>query len=283
MPEENKEKETEENIEETLEDDEEKVEIEIEESEIPAEEPIEEDKPELPPKIDMEGWNPRTELGKRVKSGEITSLSEIKRKGLKIMEPEIIDVLLRDNESDLLLIGQAKGKFGGGQRRVFKQTQKKTREGNKPSFATFAVVGNKDGYMGIGYGKSKETVPAREKALRNAKLNIMEIRRGCGSWDCDCKTPHSIPFEVSGKCGSVQIRLIPAPKGTGIVTEPECQKMLKLAGFKDLWSKSLGQTKTKTNLIKACIDALENLNSMKISKKDEERLGIIKGKSENGK
>ena len=108
-------------------------------------------------------------------------------------------------KNDLLLIGQSKGKFGGGARRIFKQTQKKTPEGNKPSFACAAVVGNEDGYVGVGSGKSKDTVPAREKAIRRAKLNLFKIRRGCGSWECNCKTHHSIPFETEGKCGSVSI------------------------------------------------------------------------------
>lgn len=262
-----------------------KVELEIEESE-PEEEPLEEEaaaqeaaKTESKRALDeaIGGWKPRTELGKRVKSGEIKTFSEIREQGLKVMEPEIAEVLLEDIESDLLLIGQAKGKFGGGQRRIFKQTQKKTKEGNKPSFATFAVVGNKNGYVGVGYGKSKETVPAREKSMRNAKLSILQIRRGCGSWECGCKQPHSIPFEVSGGCGSVRLKLMPAPKGTGLCVEPECQKVLKLAGITDVWSRTLGQTKTKTNLIKACVDALHNLNKMKISQRDRERLGIVEG------
>ncbi|MCK5025240.1 MAG: 30S ribosomal protein S5 [Nanoarchaeota archaeon] len=262
-----------------------KVELEIEESE-PEEEPLEEEaaaqeaaKTESKRALDdaIGGWEPRTELGKKVKSGEIKTFAEIREQGLKVMEPEIAEVLLADIESDLLLIGQAKGKFGGGQRRIFKQTQKKTKEGNKPSFATFAVVGNKNGYVGVGYGKSKETVPAREKSMRNAKLNIMQIRRGCGSWECECKQPHSIPFEVSGSCGSVRLKLMPAPKGTGLCVEPECQKVLKLAGITDVWSRTLGQTKTKTNLIKACVDALHSLNKMKISQRDRERLGIVEG------
>ena len=62
------------------------------------------------------------------------------------MEAEILDVLMPNLTTELLLVGQSKGKFGGGQRRVFRQTQKKTREGNKPRFGTFAVVGNEDGY-----------------------------------------------------------------------------------------------------------------------------------------
>ena len=262
-----------------------KVELVIEETE-PEEEPLEEEaaaqeaaktESKRASEDAIGGWEPRTDLGKKVKSGEIKSFAEIREQGIKVMEPEIAEVLLDDIESDLLLIGQAKGKFGGGQRRIFKQTQKKTKEGNKPSFATFAVVGNKNGYVGVGYGKSKETVPAREKSLRNAKISIMQIRRGCGSWECECKQPHSIPFEVSGSCGSVRLKLMPAPKGTGLCVEPECQKVLKLAGITDVWSRTLGQTKTKTNLIRACVDALHNLNKMKISQRDRERLGIVEG------
>ena len=219
--------------------------------------------------FDKEGWKPMTSLGKRVKNGEIVNIEQILDKRDKILEHQIVDILLPNLSTDLLLIGQSKGKFGGGAKRVFKQTQKKTQEGNKPKFATSAIVGNEDGYIGIGYGKSKETVPAREKAIRNAKLNIIKIRRGCGSWQCGCKEPHTIPFAVEGKCGSVIIKLVPAPRGTGLCVEGECQKMLKLAGIKDVWSKTLGQTKTKTNLVNACFTALKRLMEVKILKKYE--------------
>ena len=198
---------------------------------------------------------------------------------IKIVEPEIVDALLSNLATDLLMVGQAKGKFGGGQKRVFKQTQKKTQEGNKPKFATFAVVGNQDGYIGVGYGKSKETVPAREKAIRQAKLNVIKIRRGCGDWGCGCGEPHTLPFKVSGKSGSVEITLIPAPKGTGLKVEKECQKILKLAGVKDLWSRTEGQTRSKLNLLLACFQALQKLIEVKISQKNAERLKIIEGSS----
>ncbi len=169
-------------------------------------------------KAQLESWKPKTTLGGKVKAGEIKNIDEILDNGEKILEPEIVAVLLPELESELLLIGQSKGKFGGGQRRVFKQTQKKTREGNRPKFATIVVVGNKNGYVGISYGKSRETVPAREKAIRKAKLNVIKIKRGCGSWQCSCGEPHTIPFAVEGKCGSVRVRLIPAPRGTGLCT-----------------------------------------------------------------
>ena len=226
---------------------------------------------------EIEAWQPKTSIGKDVKAGKITNIDEILDNGLKILEQEIVDVLLPGISVDLLLVGQSKGKFGGGQRRIFRQTQKKTREGNKPRFATFAVAGNENGYIGIGYGKSKETVPAREKAIRNAKLNVMKIKRGCGSWQCGCGLAHSIPFTVQGKCGSVKIKFMPAPKGTGLRAEHECARILKLAGIKDVWSKTFGKTATKLNLIKACIAAMKQLIEIKIKEEDAKKLGIVEG------
>ena len=238
-------------------------------------EPAEEVKAEH--KFDKDSWNPKTSVGKKVKSGEITSIDYILDNKLRIMEQQIVDTLMPNLTTELLMIGQSKGKFGGGQRRVFRQTQKKTKEGNKPKFATFAVIGNQDGYIGIGYGKSKETVPAREKALRNAKLNMVRITRGCGSWQCGCKSPHSVPFEVEGKCGSVRIKLIPAPRGTGLCIEGECRKILSIAGIKDIWSQTSGQTRTKINLVHACFDAMKKLSEIKFQQSDIENLGIKEG------
>lgn len=226
---------------------------------------------------DVSAWVPKTALGKKVKAGEIKDIDGILDESLCIMEAEIVDALLPGMDHELLMIGQSKGKFGGGQRRVFKQTQKKTQEGNNPSFACVAVVGDKNGHVGVGRGKSKDTVPAREKAIRKSKLNVMKIRRGCGAWDCGCRTPHSIPFAITGKCGSVRIQLMPAPKGKGLVVEKEVAKILKLAGIKDVRSRIFGQARTTINLVDACIDALNNLNRMKINQKMAETVGMIEG------
>jgi small subunit ribosomal protein S5 len=256
----------------------EEVEV-VKRDDIKKEEEIVKEKKEVG--FDSSGWEPKTEVGRKVKNGEITDIDQILDRGNQIMETEIVDILLPNCETELLMIGQSKGKFGGGQRRIFKQTQKKTKEGNKPKFATFAVHGNMDGYVGYGYGKAKETVPAREKAFRKAKLNVMKIRRGCGSWECSCGQHHSIPFKVKGKVSSVELTLIPAPKGTGLCIEPECQKILRLAGIKDVWSKSLGHTKTKLNLIKACIKAVENLSATKVLPVHVKALSIKEGRAEN--
>ncbi len=251
---------------------------EIKEPEALKAEEIEED---LPPqeKVDVSSWQPKTSLGKAAKNGTIT-IDEILDKGQRIMESEITDALLSNLHVDLLFIGQSKGKFGGGQRRVFKQTQKKTQEGNKPKFATMAVIGNIDGYIGIGYGKSKETVPAREKAIRNSKTNIIKIKRGCGSWECGCKEPHSIPFAVRAKCSSVIVELLPAPKGVGLCADTELRKLLRLAGIKDVWGNCFGQTRSKINMIKACFEALKQLSKIKTSQ-DVSHLGIREGSIKN--
>jgi small subunit ribosomal protein S5 len=232
--------------------------------------------PEELPEFNIDAWKPKTSLGVAVKNKEITNIDAVLESGQRILETQIAEALL-PIEAEFLLIGQAKGKFGGGQRRMFKSTQKKTMEGNKPKFGSFAVVGDRNGHVGMGLGGAKETVPSREKALRQAKLNVFKIRRGCGSWQCNCRTPHSIPFEVEGKCGSVIVRLIPAPKGKGLCVEKECAKVLALAGIKDVWSKSFGQTKDKINMIKALEAALRQLNAMKIESRNTEHLAILDG------
>lgn len=225
--------------------------------------------------VNIEGWNPKTELGRKVKNKEITDMAQVLDMGYKVLEPEIVDILLSNLNVELVEVGQSKGKFGGGKGSIWKQTQKKTSEGNRVKFSTFVAVGNKDGYIGVGYGSSKETVPAREKAIRNAKLNIIKIRRACGSWDCDCKTPHSIPFKVSGKSGSVEMVLMPAPRGTGLKVERKCSVLLNLAGIKDIYTSTKGNTSTKLNLFMACFESLKNLSKVKIKPEFIASTGLI--------
>ncbi|PIN90839.1 30S ribosomal protein S5 [Candidatus Pacearchaeota archaeon CG10_big_fil_rev_8_21_14_0_10_34_76] len=210
----------------------------------------------------LASWAPITQLGKDVKSGKENNIDNILENRKKILEPEIVDYLLGNLESDLLLIGQAKGKFGGGKRRAWRQTQKKTKEGNVLTFSAMAVVGDKKGHIGLGTGKAKETLPAREKALRKAKLNLIKIRRGCAHFDCSCGEDHTVPFVVEGKSGSVRVKLMPAPQGTGLVIGDELKKMLRLVGIKDIYAFSMGQTRTTFNHAKACFDALEKTTKL---------------------
>jgi len=213
-----------------------------------------EDKKEI-----LEAWVPKTKLGLEVKSGKIKDIDEILKMKRKILESEIVDSLM-DVKTDLLLIGQAKGKFGGGKRRAWRQTQRKTEEGNVLKFSAMAVVGDGNGHIGIGTGSSVETLPSRDKSIRKAKLNIFKITRGCSSFECNCSEQHTVPFKVIGKAGSVRVELIPAPQGTGLVIASELKKILNLAGIKDIYSKTFGKTRTTFNSAKACIDALEKTN-----------------------
>jgi len=212
----------------------------------------------------LASWAPKTKLGIAVRDGKEKDLDKIIIHGKKILESEIVEKLL-DLKSDLLSIGQAKGKFGGGKRRAWRQTQKKTKEGNVLSFSSMAVVGDKAGHVGVGYGGSKETLPARAKAVRNAKLSIIRVARGFESPEAekDKSDPHTVPFKVEGKCGSVRVIFWPAPRGTGLVAGDEAKKILRLAGIKDVYSRTLGKTKTTFNLAKACVDALNKTTEMK--------------------
>lgn len=204
----------------------------------------------------IEAWDPKTKLGQDVKDKKIKNIDEILDADKKILEAQIVDSLI-DVKSDLISIGQSKGKFGGGKRRAWRQTQRKTKEGNVPTFSAMAIVGDGEGHIGVGSGKSKETLPARDKATKKAKLNLFKIKRTCASFDCACSELHTIPHKIEGKAGSVRIVLIPAPQGTGLVVANELKKVLKLAGIKDVYSQTFGRKRTTFNLIKACVDALK--------------------------
>jgi len=145
------------------------------EKDVITEIPVEEEAPVIKGGVDVGAWKPKTSIGQAIKAGTITNIDQVLDRGEKILEPKIVEVLIPGLQNDLLMIGQAKGKFGGGQRRIFRQTQKKTPEGNNPSFGCVAVVGNANGYVGVGVGKSKDTLPAREKAVRNAKSLHMSV------------------------------------------------------------------------------------------------------------
>ena len=211
----------------------------------------------------VDAWAPKTELGMKVKRGEIKDIDLILKNEKKIMEVGIVETLLT-LEHDLLLVGQAKGKFGGGKRRAWRQTQKKTMEGNVVTFSCVAVVGDRNGHVGIGFGKAKETLPSREKAIRNAKLNIIKVTRGFESSEESKSDPHTVPFAIEGKCGSVRIKLLPAPRGTGLVIGDEAKKILKLTGIRDVYSVTKGQTRTTFNVAQAIIDALKKTNTMEL-------------------
>jgi len=227
-----------------------------------------------------EDWVPKTRLGKMVAEGKITSMDQVFEKGLKVSEPEIIDALVPDLEHEIIYIGGSSGKGGGIRRTISRRTTRMHKSGRRYKVSVMIVVGNKNGY--IGFGKSSGP-PSKHrdvinKALRNAKLNLIQIRRGCGSWECACKGHHSIPFGVSGKAGSVSVELFPAPKGIGLVVSDEAKKIFRLAGIKDVWIKSRGNTGMRINVVRAIFDAFKKLGGFKIDNTMIENTGLKTGK-----
>lgn len=225
-------------------------------------------------------WVPKTDLGKEVAEGKVTSVDEIFEQGRKIMEPEIVDLLLPRIDHELILIGGSPGKGGGIRRTPAKRTAKMHKSGRKFKMSSFAVVGNRNGYVGVGKGGASGSGAFRnaiQKAIKDAKLNIIPIRRGCGSWECECGSPHSIPTQIEGKEGSVRVVLKPAPRGVGLVVSDEAKKIMELAGIEDCWAKTFGETRTRVNFIRAVFNAFKNLNRLKMREDFKERAGVVMG------
>lgn len=204
---------------------------------------------------ELAAWTPKTELGKKVLAGEITSIDEIIKNNQAVQESEIIDYLMPLEEKMI----------------EFKKTTRVVRAGRKFSFRIAVLVGNKNGYVGVGTAKDTEKWPAVKKATRKAKLRLVKVRRGCGSWECTCGTGHSVPFKVTGKNASVKVTFLPAPKGTGMVAGEAIKDVLKFAGVTDVWTKVSGATDTRLNFVKAAIKALSQTTKMKVSDEIEKK------------
>ena len=211
----------------------------------------------------LASWIPRTELGKNVMNGSVSSLDEIFTSGKIIKEPQIIDSLIPNLENELIFIGGSSGKGGGKRKTPTKRTTRMHMSGRRYGISALACIGNKDGYVGLGKISAQENRTAINKAIEIAKLNMIPVKRGCGSWECACDEPHSIPMETEGKYGSVIVVLKPAPKGIGLVINNEAKKIMRLAGIKDIWSKSFGHTSSYINYAYAIYDALKKMNRMK--------------------
>ncbi|MCS3924760.1 30S ribosomal protein S5 [Methanosalsum natronophilum] len=195
-----------------------------------------------------EEWIPKTMLGQLVQEGQITSMDEAIDSGLPIREPKIIDTLMPELEDEVLDINMV---------------QRMTDSGRRVKFRATVIVGNGDGFVGLGQAKDAQVGPAIRKAIDNAKLNIIRIKRGCGSWECGCGLPHTVPSEVRGKAGSVIVELKPAPRGLGLAAGSTAKKVLEKAGIKDVWTRTEGTTRTTLNFAKATYMALKKTNTIR--------------------
>jgi len=176
-----------------------------------------------PRKREEEEWIPVTKLGRLVKAGKVGQIEEIFRFSIPIKESQIVDYYFKEKLKDEVM--------------EIKSVQKQTQAGQRTRFKAFVVVG------------------AIKGAILDAKLNLVPVRRGY--WGNKIGKPHTVPTKVTGKGGSVRVRLIPAPRGTGIVGAPTPKKILQFAGIQDCYTSSQGNTKTKGNFLKATFAALE--------------------------
>ena len=186
-------------------------------------------------------WTPVTKLGRLVKEGKITTIEEIFLHSLPIKEPEIVDQLLPNLKEEVM--------------QVF-PVQKQTTAGQRTRFKAFVAVGDFNGHIGMGSKCAKEVATAIRGAILSAKMNVVPVRRGY--WGLHAGKPHTVPVKVTGKCGSVRVRLIAAPRGTGIVAAPVLKKILAMAGIEDVYTSTTGHTRTLGNFVKACFYALRD-------------------------
>jgi small subunit ribosomal protein S2e len=190
-----------------------------------------------------EEWVPLTNLGRLVKMGEIKKLEQIFYHSIPIKEFQIIDYLMKVNNKTLQ-----------EECMKIKSVQKQTKAGQRTRFKAVVAVGDRDGHVGVGSKLAKEVQVAMKGAVIAAKLNIIPVRRGY--WGGKIGKPHTISTKITGKCGSVRVRLVPAPRGTGIVGAYPTKKLLGFCGVEDIFSQSTGSTDTCENFVRAIYDAL---------------------------
>ena len=122
--------------------------------------------------------------------------------------------------------------------------------GRRFSFAALVVAGDRNGTVGVGYGKANEVPPAVEKAVKDAKKNLHNIALVEGT----------LPHKVVGKCRATSITMLPASPGTGLIAGSSARAVLEYAGVRNVLTKINGSTSAK-NVVKAVMDGLLRLRN----------------------
>jgi len=211
---------------------------------------------------ELRQWTPKTRLGRMVLDGEIMTYQQALATGLPIREVEIIDALIPNLEEDVLAVNMI---------------QRMTDSGRRVRFNVLCVVGNHDGYVGLAICKGKEVASTIQKAITKAKLDLIPVMRGNGSWESGQGPGKSVPIKVTGRSGSTRVTLMPAPAGKGLVIGDTGRRVLNKAGVTDVWSSTAGQTRTTINFAQATFNALKQLNRTRIGDQDKLRLHITRG------
>jgi small subunit ribosomal protein S2e len=175
-----------------------------------------------------------------VKNKQITSLEQVFYFSLPIKEKGIIEFFVGNKLKDEVI--------------KIMPVQKQTRAGQRTRFKAFVIAGDYSGHIGLGVKSAKEVAGAIRGALNIAKISIIPARKGF--WGEKIGSPHTVPMKVTGKCGSIRLRCIPAPKGTGIVAGKIPKKLLIMAGYDDVFTSSKGHTRTFGNFAKATFQAI---------------------------
>jgi len=190
---------------------------------------------------EKEEWVPCTKLGRLVKEGKISRIDDIYFYSLAIKEAGIVDFFIPELKDEVMKI---------------QPVQKQTSAGQRMKFKAFVIVGDMDGHVGLGVKGAKEVATAIRGAILKAKLSVVPVLRGY--WGNKIGREHTVPCKVTGKCGSVRMRLIPAPRGTGLVASRASKRVLQYAGIEDVYTATKGATSTMGNFIKATFFAIRN-------------------------
>ncbi len=210
--------------------------------------------------MSADGWEPQTRLGRKVADGEIDSMSDALNAGLPLKEPELVDQLVPGLEDEVLDINMV---------------QRMTDSGRRVKFRVVIAVGNRDGLVGYAEGRDDQVGGAIQKAIEIGKLNLINVSRGCGSWECGCGRPHTVALRTTGKAGSVEVELRPAPRGLGLAGGETVRKVLELAGIEDIWTRSSGNTRTTVNFAKATFNALQKTAEARVPQRAFEEREVI--------
>lgn len=194
-----------------------------------------------PRKDDSKDWAPVTKLGRLVKENKVKDLKEIFLHSIPVKEHQIIDHFLGSKLTDEVM--------------RISPVQKQTTAGQRTRFKAVVVVGDSQHHCGLGIKVASEVATAIRGAIILAKLSIVPTRKGY--WGNKIGEPHTVPCKLTGKCGSVRVRLVPAPRGSGLVSSPVPKKLLSLGGYTDVFTSSSGHTKTLANFVSATFQAIK--------------------------